>query len=263
MLHRDVNPSNVIVRPDGCPVLIDFGIAKDVHGPAITLPGQVMGTARYMAPEHRKAEALDPRADVFSVAMVLFELLFNRHPWPPLPGMKELLRTTFEPPAATDEERARVSAPVRTVLLAALGDRPETRPADAARLRDALAATTGPSAEAGAAAVRRWVAALDLPEDEQLERPVVDYAASTPGATEVLWSADGALAGRARRPRGDAPAAAPRPSVLPVPPLPPRRVEVDFEAARRAALGPRRNVGAWIAAAVAVLAAAGVVAAVL
>lgn len=222
MLHRDVTPSNVIVGEDGAPVIIDFGITKDVMGPAITLPGRVIGTARYMSPEHRKAEFIDPRADVFSASVIAFELLFGRRPWPPLSTMKELLRTTFDPPEITDEMAARVPRPIIEVILRGLHENPEQRFADATEMAVALRACEAfpKLSDHGREAVVDWVGGLDMPIDESLSRPVLDLADATTDEAEVFWTSAGALSTDELRPEDPTiPPAEP----LVVPPLPPPR----------------------------------------
>jgi serine/threonine protein kinase len=239
MLHRDVTPSNVIVDLDGEPVLIDFGIAKDINGPSITLPGQVIGTARYMAPEHRRAEYIDARADVFAASVVLFELFVGRHPWPPLAGMRELLRTTFDPPEIPRELQESLHGGVLEVILGGLGCAPDDRWADAEEMRSALvaaAAAEGLSPEDGADEVRGWVQKLGLARDEELTSPVIDHLAPEGEDAEVMWSAAGSVARDASH--ADAPADGLESSVLTIPPLPPRRDEgIDLGEAHLAAFG--------------------------
>lgn len=222
MLHRDVTPSNVIVADDGHPVIIDFGITKDVMGPAITLPGKVIGTARYMSPEHRRAEYIDTRADVFSASVILFELLFGKHPWPPLSTMKELLRVTFDPPDIQEAMLERVPRDIVDVVLRGVANDPHERFADAAEMRDALFSCRSCPGMVGAAqqrAVAAWAEGLSLPRDEDLSRPVVDLA-DTEGEEEVMWTASGALS--TDEVRAEDPTLAPS-LPLAIPPLPPPR----------------------------------------
>ena len=221
MLHRDVTPSNVILSKDGVPVIIDFGIAKDIMGPAITLPGRVIGTARYMAPEHRRAEYIDTRADVFSVSVILFELLTGRHPWPPLTVAKELLRITFDPPELGEELRRRVPVDLMEVVRKGLACLPRDRFDDAPAMSRALLACRDSARfmERGHEAVMQWVESLDMPLDEQLSVPVLDVA-GTGGISEVMWTVSGGLTTGEETTQSPIPAPS---EPLLVPPLPPRR----------------------------------------
>lgn len=223
MLHRDVTPANVIISRDGRPVIIDFGITKDVHGPAITLPGRVIGTARYMSPEHRMAEYIDTRADVFSVSVILFELLVGTHPWPPLDSIKELLRTTFDPPEFPASAIERVPEDIRDVLLTGLACRPQDRFVDAAAMADALRACRDYAAlvDGGRQAVVDWVRSLEVTLDEELSAPVVDLSRRKPEVEVVMWTATGTLSTDSATPND--PTVEDDDGVLTIPPLPPRR----------------------------------------
>jgi len=77
IVHRDVKPSNVLLRPDGTPVLMDFGIARDRDDPALTSTGATMGSPRYMAPEQvlHGGTACNERSDVFSLGSTLYECI--------------------------------------------------------------------------------------------------------------------------------------------------------------------------------------------
>ncbi|MCM2317551.1 MAG: protein kinase, partial [Thermoanaerobaculia bacterium] len=87
IVHRDMKPENVIVRPDGYVKVLDFGLAKLVRrdSEAATLlktgPGVVMGTLRYMAPEQFGGSDVTPSADVFSLGVVIYEMLTGRRPF--------------------------------------------------------------------------------------------------------------------------------------------------------------------------------------
>jgi len=82
VIHRDVKPANVIVQPDGIVKLLDFGIARQEKTDArLTRTGNVIGTLHYMAPERLKNEAFDGRSDIFSVGVVMFQLLTGELPF--------------------------------------------------------------------------------------------------------------------------------------------------------------------------------------
>ncbi|MFF7981100.1 serine/threonine-protein kinase [Streptomyces sp. NPDC007901] len=78
--HRDVKPANVLMRPDGRPVLTDFGIAAVREATALTATGSVIGTPDYMAPERVSGKDGGPAADLWSLAMMLYVAVEGHHP---------------------------------------------------------------------------------------------------------------------------------------------------------------------------------------
>jgi predicted ATPase len=80
IIHRDIKPANVLLATDGMPRLTDFGIAH-VTGSDITETGSLMGTAAYIAPEVIEGHPADPRSDIWSLGVMLFEMLSGTHPF--------------------------------------------------------------------------------------------------------------------------------------------------------------------------------------
>jgi serine/threonine-protein kinase len=78
IVHRDVSPHNILVGADGCARVFDFGVAKAIGRLQVTREGQVKGKIAYMAPEQVRGGAVDRLADVYSVAVVLWEMLTGR-----------------------------------------------------------------------------------------------------------------------------------------------------------------------------------------
>jgi len=81
IIHRDLKPGNIHVQPNGQVKILDFGLARLGGGADMTRTGVVMGTPNYMAPEQVRGEKADPRADVFSVGAVYYEILSNKKPF--------------------------------------------------------------------------------------------------------------------------------------------------------------------------------------
>ena len=88
VIHRNLNPRNIILRPDGVLKLVDFGLVKEIstqienEGIFKTGAGQMIGTAGYMAPEQMMGRGLDKRSDLFSLGVILYELVSGEKPYP-------------------------------------------------------------------------------------------------------------------------------------------------------------------------------------
>lgn len=81
IIHRDIKPQNVMVTGDGRSVLMDFGIARQFQSEEITTTGEVVGTPVYMAPERLLGREVDQRCDIYSLGVILFELITGRQPF--------------------------------------------------------------------------------------------------------------------------------------------------------------------------------------
>lgn len=81
IIHRDIKPSNIIINDEGKGIITDFGLSHQAHDERLTNEGVVLGTADYLSPEQIKGEALDGRTDIYSLGIVLYELLAGVTPF--------------------------------------------------------------------------------------------------------------------------------------------------------------------------------------
>ncbi len=81
IIHRDIKPSNVKLRPDGSPVLLDFGIARADGDPRLTRTGMIIGSPHTIAPEQFEGRPLDARADIWALGVLFYEMVTGRPPF--------------------------------------------------------------------------------------------------------------------------------------------------------------------------------------
>ena len=141
LVHRDVKPSNIIVKPDGRPVLTDFGITFAATMPRITKG--VVGTLEYMSPEQIDGADLDARADVYSLGAVLYECLTGRLPFEPagesLTAQHQLIdRIRSDQPEPVRSLRDDMPAWLARAVMRCLEKKPEDRYKSALALAQAL-----------------------------------------------------------------------------------------------------------------------------
>ncbi len=101
ILHRDVKPENIMIRNDGVVKLTDFGIAQMIDLQRMTVTGQLLGSPAYMSPEHVEGKPLDFRTDVFSVGILLYQLVTGKLPFTgrnPHEILKRIAECSFRPP---------------------------------------------------------------------------------------------------------------------------------------------------------------------
>ncbi|MCW8141065.1 MAG: serine/threonine protein kinase, partial [Planctomycetota bacterium] len=133
ILHRDLKPQNVIVRArDGRPVLLDFGLAREVDSETLTKTGVPLGTPAFMSPEQARGQRdLDARTDVYGLGAVLYTLLAGRPPFEGESFVTLLARVLKEPPPPLPEQ---VPPDLAELCRATLAKAPADRPPTAAAL---------------------------------------------------------------------------------------------------------------------------------
>jgi tRNA A-37 threonylcarbamoyl transferase component Bud32/Tfp pilus assembly protein PilF len=140
IIHRDIKPSNIMLLPGDKAKVTDFGIAKIADNFSLTLPGHVLGTPSYMAPEQFEAEVIDGRADIFSLGVVLYELLTGGRPFAgdSLAALAyKIVHKMHIPPSLQNVE---LPLELDEIVGRALAKNPEERYATALEFREALLA---------------------------------------------------------------------------------------------------------------------------
>jgi serine/threonine protein kinase/Tfp pilus assembly protein PilF len=129
IIHRDIKPSNVIVRKDGLIKVLDFGIAKSIQADGeepekdtqfLTTPGAVMGTAAYMSPEQARGVTIDPRTDLWSVGVVLYEMVAGCRPFSGDTAMDVMSAVIERQPLPVSAHNPLVQKPLEQIVVKAL-----------------------------------------------------------------------------------------------------------------------------------------------
>jgi len=172
VVHRDVKPGNLLVSDSDVVKLADFGIARAVDQSSITQAGSVLGTAAYLAPEQARGEEAGPRADIYSLGVVTYQLMSGRLPYEANSLSELALRQQRESPMPLDDLNPRVPRELAQAVALALAIDQEARPPDAALFAESLRnglhgvspVTSGaPTAHLGTSAATRVLANRESP----------------------------------------------------------------------------------------------------
>lgn len=152
IVHRDVKPHNILISSEGGAKITDFGIARSLSEEGLTLTGRVLGTTDYVSPEQALGEHVDGRSDLYSLGVVLYEMLSGDVPFHGETPVAVAMKHVREQPPDVQERRPAVSAATAAVLDHALAkdpvDRYQSAAGMAAGLEDVLAIETSRSGQA-------------------------------------------------------------------------------------------------------------------
>jgi len=173
IVHRDIKPANLLLEPGGRVKLTDFGVARiQDSGEATRTQGSMVGTLKYMAPEQVQGQKIDSRADLFSVGVVLYQLLTDRRPFDGDNDFSIIHQIIGHTPQAPSAFNARLPSAIDAVVARALAKDREDRFATARDFATALQS-----------AIRRAEDATIVPPADPLRKPVEDMGTGSRGGT--------------------------------------------------------------------------------
>ncbi len=164
VLHRDVKPSNCFVSPGGSVKVGDFGLSVSTlarHDTFVTAHGKIMGTPAYASPEQLRGDALDLRADIYSVGATLYTLLTDRAPFEGDNAIQVVASAVHKKPTLLTEWREDVPPGLERVVARCLAKAPDGRYADYAALQNALLPFSSEEPEPASIMIRLSVGWID------------------------------------------------------------------------------------------------------
>jgi len=134
VIHRDIKPANVLLDPGPRVYLTDFGLARDPSGFALTVPGQVLGTIDYMAPELLEGIRIGPATDIYALACLAVETLTGQVPFARDNDAATTYAHVMDAPPSVSERRPELPVALDEVIAAGMAKSPADRPATAGTL---------------------------------------------------------------------------------------------------------------------------------
>jgi len=138
VVHRDLKPSNIMIDKEGTVRIMDFGIARSLRVKGITGAGVIIGTPEYMSPEQVEGKEVDRRSDIYSLGIILYEMLTGRVPFEGDTPLTVAVKHKSEPPRPPQEHNAQISEDLSRIVLRCLEKDKEKRYEGAGELKAEL-----------------------------------------------------------------------------------------------------------------------------
>jgi protein kinase-like protein len=185
IVHRDLSPRNIMVSYSGDVKIIDFGVARSNIDDFKTSPGALVGTLRYMSPEQACAALIDGRSDLYTLGVVLYEMLSGHCPVSSGRAVNVLIEICSSTPPPLSSVRSALPKSFDALLVRALAKQPEDRFPDAATFKEALIAAAGKMEIAGREELGAFVRG-QFPNEEADSARLVDATEDTSLGTITL-----------------------------------------------------------------------------
>jgi serine/threonine-protein kinase len=192
LVHRDVKPQNVLIDSEGRAKVTDFGIARELEQDGLTKTGRVLGTTDYVSPEQAMGQAVDDRSDIYSLGVLLYEMLTGELPFQAENVVGVAMKHVNERMPDVQRRRPEVSSALAAVIERATEKKPEKRYSDMAEmLADLEAALEVEVARAGQAGGEATTVLASVPERRR--RLLTSRRVSVAGILLVLAGTAAAL----------------------------------------------------------------------
>lgn len=178
IIHRDLKPSNLLITREGVAKVGDFGIAHLMDTPGLTQPGQTLGTLAYMSPEQIRGERLTPASDVFSLGIVLYELVTGQRPFAEDEAESVTAKIIADQPAPPRRMKRGIPRAAQRIILKCLRKRPDQRFRTCSALERAIRRVLGGKPAEWEVLLRRY---LELLPTEGESSPGVGRRLRIPG----------------------------------------------------------------------------------
>jgi serine/threonine-protein kinase len=138
IIHRDIKPANIMITSNGAVKVADFGIARAASGESVTQTAMVLGTAQYFSPEQAQGQAVDARSDLYSLGVVLYEMLTRQVPFTGSSPVAIAYKHVKEAPLLPSRLNPDVPAALEAIVMKALAKNPENRYQTSDEMREDL-----------------------------------------------------------------------------------------------------------------------------
>ncbi len=128
LVHCDIKPHNILMTPDGNAKIADFGIARAITESTMTYSGNVIGSVHYFSPEQAQGGAITPKSDVYSLGIVMYEMLTNKLPFTGENPVSIAMKHIEEDPTPPSQFRQQIPPMLEAIVLRAMNKNPDLRP---------------------------------------------------------------------------------------------------------------------------------------